>query len=214
MLAHTIAHNAGRLAVFALITAGLIALTYQTTRARIVESELRAQQRALFEIVPPTEHNNDMLTDTVELEPELARALGMEAGAKLYVARRDGEVSAMIFPAVAPDGYSGDINMIVGISRDGVVEGVRVLSHQETPGLGDKVDLGKSPWILSFEDKSLNDPEAESWKVKKDGGAFDQFTGATITPRAVVSQVKDVLQFYAAHRAELLARAQIGGEHE
>src|SRR5690606_16593793 len=121
--------------------------------------------------------------------------------------RKGGQITGFILPAVAPEGYSGDIRMIIGIDVDGRIAGVRVTSHAETPGLGDKVELRKHPWILSLNDRSLGDPASEQWAVKKDGGVFDQFTGATITPRAVVSKVRDTLQFYREHRAELLKQA-------
>jgi len=115
------------------------------------------------------------------------------------VARNNGKTIALIIPATAHDGYSGDISMIVGVNRDGTVAGVRILKHKETPGLGDKIDVKKNQWILNFDGKSLTVPVIEDWKVKKDGGAFDQFAGATITPRAVVGQIKRVLEFAQAN---------------
>ena len=129
--------------------------------------------------------------------------------AEVHVAKHKGEVVAFIIPSVASDGYSGDIKFIAGVNTDGSVAGVRVLAHKETPGLGDKVDLKKSDWILGFNGKSLNKPKAESWKVKKDGGEFDQFTGATITPRAVVRQLKEVLTLVNTQQAELIEQAKL-----
>jgi len=111
----------------------------------------------------------------------------------------------VILQAIAPDGYSGAIHLLVGIHADGRVAGVRVIGHRETPGLGDKIELAKSPWIRSFEGKSLTNPAADGWAVKKDRGEFDQFAGATITPRAVVGAVHRALQYFDAHKAELLA---------
>jgi electron transport complex protein RnfG len=113
---------------------------------------------------------------------------------------------AAIIPVTAPDGYSGDIELIVGVNADGSIAGVRVLSHKETPGLGDKVDLRKSDWILGFNGRSLNNPELAGWAVRKDKGVFDQFTGATITPRAVVAATLRALQFADAHSKTLFAR--------
>ena len=109
----------------------------------------------------------------------------------------------MIIPATAHDGYTGDIDLIVGVNVDGTIAGVRVLNHRETPGLGDKVDLRKSDWVLDFSGRSLSDPTANLWAVKKDKGVFDQFTGATITPRAVVAVILRTLQFAANNRTEL-----------
>jgi len=108
-------------------------------------------------------------------------------------------------PAIAPNGYTGKIHSIVGIFADGSVAGVRVLQHRETPGLGDKVELKKSPWVLSYNGKSLSDPGTQGWNVKKDGGEFDQFTGATITPRAVVKSVHAALEYFNENRDTLLA---------
>lgn len=207
MLVRSISKNSLILGAFAAATAALIAFTFDHTQARISASEKRAAQRALFEIVPQQRHNNDMLASTITIPPSQAQALGLGTSADIHLARQNGELVAFVIPAIAPDGYSGDIKMIVGVNVDGSVAGVRVLSHKETPGLGDKVDLNKSRWILTFESKSLADPPPKDWAVKKDGGAFDQFTGATITPRAVVNQVKEVLQYVENNREALIARA-------
>ena len=118
----------------------------------------------------------------------------------------------MIVPATAPDGYGGAIELIVGINADGTVAGVRVVAHKETPGLGDKIDARKSRWIDAFAGRSLADPAPAQWAVQKDGGVFDQFTGATITPRAVTAAVKRTLQFFEANREALLAPAATGSD--
>lgn len=215
MLGASISKNSLLLAVFALIAAGGLALTNEGTKERIQKAERAAQQKALFEIVPRSRHDNDLLLDTVPVPENAWHLLGLKKGGDIHIARQNGQVVAMIIPAVAPDGYSGDIRMIVGINRDGSVAGVRVLAHNETPGLGDKVDLKKSDWILSFNGKSLAAPAPADWAVKKDGGDFDQFTGATITPRAVVNQVRHVLEFVAAEDEilSLGAKAEtIGGD--
>ena len=140
--------------------------------------------------------------------------LGARQPMPAYVAMKNGQPSAVILQAIAPDGYSGAIQLLVGVQADGRVAGVRVVAHRETPGLGDKIELAKSPWIRSFENRSLSDPEASGWAVKKDRGEFDQFAGATITPRAVVGAVHRALQYFAAHKQELLAadRAPIAAE--
>lgn len=203
MLGTSISKNSALLGVFALIAAGMLAGIHELTKSRI-ESEIRqAQQRALYEIVPHTRLDNDLLIDTHTIPSEAWSRLGLSKGGQLHIARKAGEVIALIIPATAPDGYSGDIDLIVGVNRDGSIAGVRVLNHKETPGLGDRVDLKKSPWVLGFNGKSLQQPNLEHWKVKKDGGEFDQFTGATITPRAVVNQVKRVLEFVQENSASL-----------
>lgn len=203
MLGKSISKNSLLLAGFAVISAAILAGVHESTKTRIEQQMRAAAQRALFEIVPESRHDNDLLNDTLSLPEEAWRALGLRNGGDVHIARHNGEIVALIFPAVAPDGYSGDISMIVGVNRDGSLAGVRVLAHRETPGLGDKVELKKSNWILGFEGKSLQNPKAERWKVKKDGGEFDQFTGATITPRAVVHQVKRVLDYVKAEEPTL-----------
>jgi H+/Na+-translocating ferredoxin:NAD+ oxidoreductase subunit G len=202
MLGQSITRNSALLGAFAILTTLLIAGTYLLTRDTIAESRRQAEQRALLEVIPRERHDNEMLDDTL-----LARAgeggLGLHQDRPIYLARQGGQTVAAILPVTAPDGYSGAIDLIVGVNRDGSVAGVRVLNHRETPGLGDKVDLAKSDWVLGFNGRSLTDPAPEDWAVKKDGGAFDQFTGATITPRAVVAATKRALQYAEARHADL-----------
>jgi electron transport complex protein RnfG len=204
MLGQSISKNSLILGAFALVTASVLAVTHQGTKERIAAAERAAAQKALFEVLPEDQHDNDLLNATRPIPARLWKPLGLKNGGDMYIAEKDGEVAALIFPAVAPDGYSGDIRLIIGVRRDGSISGVRVLSHAETPGLGDKVELAKSDWILGFNDKSLQQPSADEWKVKKDGGSFDQFTGATITPRAVVRQVKKALTVFEENRDALL----------
>ena len=203
MLGQSISKNSLLLAAFALATAGTLALTNLGTKDRIAAAERAAQQRALFEIIPLPSHDNDLLNDVIPVPQSAQELLNVGSEASIYRARRNGEITALIIPARAPDGYSGDIDMIVGVNRDGSVAGVRIIRHKETPGLGDKIDLKKHQWILSFDGKNLQVPFSDEWKVKKDGGVFDQFAGATITPRAVVGQVKRVLEFVAANQQSL-----------
>ena len=196
VLGVSISRNSVLLGLFALVTAMLLAATKLVTADRIAAAERAASQKALLEIVPLERHNNDVLLDTRPIDPSHWELLGLRNGGDINIARHDGEPVAAIIPAVAPDGYSGDIKLIVGVNADASVAGVRALAHNETPGLGDKVDLKKSAWILDFNGKSLQNPAVTRWTVKKDGGDFDQFNGATITPRAVVRQVKHALQYF------------------
>ncbi len=197
-----IRHNSIGLSIFAVVTAGAIALTQAATRQAIIENREQAQAKALYEIVPKTTIDNDLLRDTVTLHD--AATIGYQGAVDAYIGRVDGEARTVILPVIAPDGYTGNIEMIVGIHADGSVAGLRVLSHQETPGLGDKVDLKKSDWVLSFNDQRLQDKEDSDWAVRKDGGRFDQFTGATITPRAVVNASKRAILLFRKHKAQLL----------
>ena len=204
MLGQSITKNSLVLGLFALITAGIVAATFQGTKERITLEEKRAAEKALLEIIPASRHDNDMLTSVITVPSDHLSQLGLNDAAEIYVALMGDSPVAVIIPTVAPDGYSGDIKLIVGINTDGNVAGVRVLSHHETPGLGDKIEIRKSKWIQGFEGKSLEEPALEKWRVKKDGGEFDQFTGATITPRAVVSAVKNTLEYFNRNRDHLL----------
>lgn len=202
-LSTSISKNSFLLFMFALVTAGVLAATYEGTKETIATAERRAAEKALLEIVPSERIDNDLLLDTQVIDPSAWALLGIKKASNIHIARKDGGVIAVIVPATAPDGYSGDIKMIIGVNRDGSVAGVRVLAHTETPGLGDKIDLKKSQWIKSFDGLSLNKPDEAGWKVKKDGGEFDQFTGATITPRAVVKQVRNTLAFIENNKQSL-----------
>jgi electron transport complex protein RnfG len=198
LLGQSVSKNSLALGLFAIFTATILAITNLATQDRIIEQERRAQEKALIEIVPKNRHNNNMLDDTIPIQEKDFSALGLkDEENSIYIARQNGNPVAVIIPAIAPDGYNGDIRIIVGINlEDGTIAGVRAISHKETPGLGDKIDKSKSNWIDSFTGKSLRNPESSKWKVKKDKGVFDQFTGATITPRAVVKQVYKTLQYY------------------
>ncbi len=195
--------GAAVLAAFALIGTALVAITEHRARDRIVENE-RAFLRATLEVlVDPACHDNDPLADSIEVTAPAA--LGTTGPVTVYRATRDGNAAALVLTAIAPDGYSGAIRLLVGIDAGGVLTGVRVVAHRETPGLGDAIEASKSDWILDFNGRSLRDPEREHWAVRKDGGAFDQLTGATITPRAVVDAVERALVYFQAERATLFA---------
>jgi electron transport complex protein RnfG len=195
--------NALVLGLFAIATVGSVAILQQATEERIAKAEREAQVRALSEILPQGSYDNHLLDNSLELHDPL---LGSKSPQTAYIALKDGQPSAIILRATAPDGYSGAIHLLIGIQANGQLAGVRVLSHKETPGLGDKIELAKSAWIRSFEGKSLTHPKDEGWAVKKDRGEFDQFAGATITPRAVVKAVHKALQFFDANRQQLFAQ--------
>lgn len=207
MTLQSIRLNSILLASFALVTAIILASTDSLTKDRIAASERAAAQRALLEIIPLERHNNDLLMDVQVIPENYWAALGLKKGGEIHIARDKGQPVAAIIPTVTKDGYSGNIGMIVGVNFDGTIAGVRVVEHKETPGLGDKVDLKKSDWILAFNGKSLRDPQPSGWDVKKNGGEFDQFTGATITPRAVIYQIAEVLEYFNQDSDRLLAEA-------
>ena len=200
-LSRSMLKNSLVLGLFAVVTVGAVTVLQQFTAERIQASERAAQLSALNEILPRDSYDNQLLDSSIEVHDPL---FGTRKPLAAYIARKDGKPSAVILQAIAPDGYSGAIQLLVGVRADGRVAGVRVVGHRETPGLGDKIELTKSPWIRSFDNRSLTDPGESGWAVKKDRGAFDQFAGATITPRAVVGAVHRALQYFDAHKAELL----------
>lgn len=174
------------LALFAAASTGMTAAIHQLTRSTIADQAV-LQQKALFEQVLPSGLYNNALQQSCYLVDAPALGKGQH---KVYIARQDGTPVAVIMEATAPDGYSGAIQLLVGSDFNGTILGTRVTEHHETPGLGDKIDLRVSDWITHFTGKKIGDANDSRWAVKKDGGEFDQFTGATITPRAVVNAVK------------------------
>lgn len=207
----SVLRNSLILGAFAIFTAGLIAFIQQATGERIAMERERMQMRALNEIVPNEQHDNDLLQDSFPVTDQ--RLLGLPSPGIGWRARKDGQVVAVILPAITMNGYSGRIDLLVGIRASGELAGVRVVDHRETPGLGDKFEPAKGDWIFSFDGKSLSVPASEGWAVRKDGGDFDQFVGATITPRAVVQAVYNALQYFEQHREELLELAAEEADH-
>lgn len=192
---------ASKLTSFALVGAILLGSTYALTKKRIEQNEIEAVQRNLQAVLAEDSYNNDPYADRTRV---LASALlGSEKTITVYRARLNNAPAAAVFRTVAPNGYNGAIKLLVGVYADGTVSGVRVVAHKETPGLGDAIDERKSEWIFSFSGKSLTQPSLERWSVIKDGGEFDQFTGATITPRAIVQAVKNTLLYFEQNRQTL-----------
>lgn len=188
-------YQAALLGGVALVTTAALALADRATSSDIAAAQARDMQQSLTQVLPG-EYDNDLLKDTLVLN-------GPNGEVTVYRARRAGRVEAVVFK-VSGTGYAGPIDCMMGIDRNGHITGVRVIKHKETPGLGDKIEPAKGHWIYEFEGKSLGDPPAEKWGVKKDGGVFDQFAGATITPRGVVKAVKGGLDFFDKQRAQML----------
>ena len=191
------------LAGFAVLGAVLVAVTWESTAERIARNEQAFLLRSLADVLPEGEYDNAVHEDFITVRDR--ELLGTDAPVTVYRARRNGRPVAAVLTPTAPAGYSGAIRLLVGVRADGRLSGVRVVAHRETPGLGDKIEAERSDWILEFEGLSLGDPPREQWAVQRDGGRFDQFTGATITPRAVVSAVRDALLYFAQHREALFA---------
>ena len=192
------------LGMFSVLGLGLVAFTFQQTQEKISQNERDALLRSLRAVVPASLYDNDIVNDTIQVT-DLNK--GSAKPATIYRARKDGKPAAAVLSAVAPDGYNGNIAMLVGVMADGSISGVRVVSHKETPGLGDNIDIDRSNWILSFNGKSLTGLTDKQWAVKRDGGVFDQFTGATITPRAVVKCVKNALLYFQKNKAKIFSIA-------
>ncbi|MBB4862720.1 electron transport complex protein RnfG [Pseudomonas nitritireducens] len=204
--------NALVLGLLVVIAAGLVAAVHQFTAQRIDTAQRDARGRTLLELLPKGSYDNHPLETAVStFDPAL---LGRDEPAPAYIARFQGQATAVILQPVARDGYGGSIHLLVGVTAQGRLLGVRVVAHHETPGQGDRIEPGKSDWLHGFDGHSLNDPGAAGWKVKKDGGQFDQFVGATVTPRAVVKATHLALQYFDAHKAQLLAPAASGGTDE
>lgn len=178
------------LAGFALLGTLLLAVAYDLTRPLIEANERETTLKRLNALVDAHSYDNDLLTDQVTLP---ADAFNSAESVSVYRARKQGVPVAALFTVTAPDGYNGKIRMVVAVRADQTLAGVRILAHKETPGLGDKIEVEKDNWILGFASKSLQNPPPDAWAVRKDGGEFDQFSGATITPRAVVKTVKSTL---------------------
>lgn len=194
------------LMLFAATGAAIVGLTYTQTVDDIKYNEKLTLLKKLNTIVPSASYDNDLLLDTIVLKPNTL--LGTKVETLAYRARNKTQSVAVVFSSVAPNGYNGPIHLLVGVYADGQLAGVRVVKHRETPGLGDAVSVTHSNWILSFDKKSLNNPISRKWKVKRDGGVFDQFTGATITPRAVVNAVHDALLYFENNQTTLFSQPE------
>lgn len=188
------------LAIFAACTTGLTAIVYSLTKDRIAEQAALQHKILLDQVVPPALYDNDMQNECYLVAN---KALGNEQPHRLYLARKKGVPVAAALESTAPDGYSGAIQLLVGADFSGSVLGVRVTEHHETPGLGDKIETRISNWIYAFSGKKIMSKDDHNWAVKKDGGEFDQFTGATITPRAVVNAVKRTTLYLEAVSTQL-----------
>ncbi|GAB5992216.1 MULTISPECIES: electron transport complex subunit RsxG [Aeromonas] len=185
------------LALFALGCTALVVLTHELTKEKVAQQQQREKLQTLSALLPEGSYDNDLVASCKLVTSR--KYLGSDQPQALYTATKGGIATGYALETIAPDGYSGAIRLIVGIDAKGTISAVRVLEHKETPGLGDKIELKKSGWINSFAGKFLSADNEASWAVTKDGGEFDAFTGATITPRAVVKAVKNLLTLQQKH---------------
>ncbi|MFA6699189.1 MAG: electron transport complex subunit RsxG [Thiomicrospira sp.] len=200
-LQQTMFRAAGLLSLFVVVSVALLMAINWFTQPKIAEAERQALLQTINQVMPAERYNNDLLADyKTVIEPDF---FDTDQPIQIYRARLDNQPAGLVVETIAPNGYSGNIHILVGVLPDGHISGVRVLKHRETPGLGDKIELRKADWILSFNGKNLTEDNAERWAVKRDRGEFDQFTGATITPRAVVGAVRNTLHFVNQQGAAL-----------
>ena len=181
-----------RVGLFSFIIVGLVTLVFHASKDKIAENERLALLHSLQDVLNQNSYDNELANDVIQLQTHM-----------IYRARKAGKPVAAIIKSTTSHGYNGDIQLLIAINTVGKIIGVRVLSHKETPGLGDKIELKKSNWILSFEQKALADNALSLWAVKRDGGLFDQFTGATITPRAIVNEVKQTALFFQQNQTAI-----------
>ncbi|NWG40138.1 MAG: electron transport complex subunit RsxG [Hydrogenophilaceae bacterium] len=217
-----ILRNASRtsviLFIFAIIGTAMMAYTFRQTRPIIEKSEQAEKLALIDQVLPKAFYDNDLLASHRELPAD--DLLGTRKSSGMWLATKNNTPSGIVLEAIAPEGYSGDISLLIGITAEGVITGVRVTKHKETPGLGDYIEFAKSRWVLQFNGKRLeeNEPaqaahwgefrrsqnDKSRWRVKKDGGEFDSRAGATITPRAIVKAVRQALEYFHKHRDVLL----------
>jgi electron transport complex protein RnfG len=185
------------LGIFCLGFGLLLAVTNTVTAKDIAARALEDKLNSLGQVIPETIHDNNLVKDAITMKNDRDKEI------TVYRATKEGKVTGLAYE-IYGSGYAGEIKLMLGVDAQGKVLGVRVLAHKETPGLGDKIDVKKTDWILAFTGLSLGNPPLEKWKVKKDGGQFDQFAGATITPRGVVRAIKEGLEFFDAHKSQML----------
>jgi electron transport complex protein RnfG len=208
----TMLRSAALLALIAVIGTGVLAGIHALTEDRIISQQRQLVLQQLNQLIPATAYDNALHEDVIEVRDPAYFKHGDPL--RVYRARLGQEPVALVMRLIAPDGYNGDIHLLVGIWENGQIAGVRVISHRETPGLGDPIEHQRSDWIYDFDGASLDDPSAKGWAVKRDGGAFEQFTGATITPRAVVKAVQRALNYYSSHSQTLFNQEAMPETHE
>ena len=206
-LARHMTISAMLLGLFAIVGTAMVAMIHDATAERIAANHRAFLLKSLHILIPPEQHDNDLFTDVIKVTNK--ELLGSKKPVRVYRARHNEKPVAAIINSVAPDGYSGSIELLVAIRYDGTLAGVRVVKHKETPGLGDSIEASRSDWVLDFDDRSLTNPEKKGWAVKRDGGIFDQFTGATISPRAIVNAVYRSLLYFDTHKDELFDKPSL-----
>lgn len=191
------------LALIAAICTALVAATYQLTEQRILDNEKALLEQSLQPALAGVFYDSSVSESRLVLEPP--HGLPGKDRAVVYRVYAEGQPVAALFAVTAAGGYSGPIRVLVGVEYDGTISGVRILQHRETPGLGDRIESSRSDWVFQFDGRSLGDPVVTGWAIKEDGGDFDQLTGASITPRAVINALRDTLIYFDANRDALFS---------
>lgn len=189
------------LAVIAAVCTALVAATYRMTEDRIAANEKALLEQSLQPALGGLTFDGSVSESRIELQPP--HELPGNDPAIIYRVFAEEKPVAALFAVTARDGFSGPIRILVGVEFDGKVSGVRILQHRETPGLGDKIEPARSDWVFQFDNRSIGDPVTAQWAIKSDGGDFDQLTGASVTPRAIVKALRDTLLYFDAHRDEI-----------
>ena len=195
--------TASAMIIFSLIASSALSISYFMTKSPIDQSDVKAKRVFLNQVIPANLYDNNLVKDTISIEPN--PLLGNKKNIDVFRAKKNNRVIAVIIEVIAPDGYSGEIKTLVGIDQEDKILGVRVISHKETPGLGDYIEIDKSQWIKNFDLMSFEKISEKKWAVKKDGGDFDYVSGATITPRAVIKSTYKCLLFSKENKKRLFA---------
>ena len=195
--------TASAMIIFSLVASAALSVSYFLTKTPIEESDARAKRMFLNQVVPSNLYDNNLVEDTISVEPN--PLIGNKKNIDIYRAKKNNQVIAVIIETIAPDGYSGEIKTLVGVDQKDKILGVRVITHKETPGLGDYIEVDKSHWIKNFNLKSLDKMGEKEWAVKKDGGDFDYVSGATITSRAVIKSTYKSLLYVKENKKRLFA---------
>jgi electron transport complex protein RnfG len=198
-----ISSTAAAMIIFSLLASTALSISYFVTKTPIEESDARAKRIFLNQVIPSNLYDNNLVKDTISVEPN--PLIGNKKNIDIYRAKKNNQVIAVIIETIAPDGYSGEIKTLVGIDQEDKILGVRVITHKETPGLGDYIEIEKSQWIKNFDLKSLDKMTEKEWAVKKDGGSFDYVSGATITSRAVIRSTYKSLLYVKENKKRLFA---------
>ena len=198
-----ISSTAAAMIIFSLLASTALSISYFVTKTPIEESDARAKRIFLNQVIPSNLYDNNLVKDTISVEPN--PLIGNKKNIDIYRAKKNNQVIAVIIETIAPDGYSGEIKTLVGIDQEDKILGVRVITHKETPGLGDYIEIEKSQWIKNFDLRSLDKMTEKEWAVRKDGGDFDYVSGATITPRAVIKSTYKSLLYAKENKKRLFA---------